>query len=563
MLRHPSLRNHVGGYTMLGGQPILILREGTQRESGKSAQKRNIAAARAIADAVRSTLGPKGMDKMLVDTMGDVVITNDGVTILKEIDVAHPAAKMVVEVAKTQDEECGDGTTSAVIIAGQLLQEADELIDMGVHPTIITRGFRMASDQALKILRDIAIPVEIDDIQQLTNIAATTMTGKALGGARDHLADIAVTAVRKVTTKSHDRREADIDNVKIVKKHGGSIGDTRIHEGIVMDKEPVHPDMPRTIRDARIALLSSALEAKKTEVSADIRITNPAQLQMFLDEEERMMKAKVDRVLASGATAVICQKGIDDTIQYFLAKAGVLALKSVSEKDMKMIAKATGATIVSVLDELSENHLGTAGRVHTTKIGSDEMTFISECPRALAVSILIRGGTEHVVDEVERAMHDALSVVSLAIEDGFAVTGGGAPEIELALRLREYASSVGGREQLAIDGFARAMEIIPRTLAENAGLDQVDILVRMRSAHGGKNANIHTGLNAYTGSIVDMRAERVMEPLRVKVQGITSATEVATMILRIDDVIASRDAGGPSGGMGGGPGMGGMGGMDY
>ena len=543
---------------MLGGQPILILREGTERESGKSAQKRNIAAARAIADAVRSTLGPKGMDKMLVDTMGDVVITNDGVTILKEIDVAHPAAKMVVEVAKTQDEECGDGTTSAVIIAGQLLQEANELIDMGVHPTIITRGFRMASDQALKILRDIAIPVEIDDIQQLTNIAATTMTGKALGGARGHLADIAVTAVRKVTTQSHDRREADIDNVKIVKKHGGSIGDTRIHEGIVMDKEPVHPDMPRTIRDARIALISSALEAKKTEVSADIRITNPTQLQMFLDEEERMMKAKVDRVLASGATAVVCQKGIDDTIQYFLAKAGVLALKSVSEKDMKMIAKATGATIVSILAELSESDLGTAGHVFTVKFGSEDMTFISECPKALAVSILIRGGTEHVVDEVERALHDALSVVSLAIEDGFAVTGGGAPEIELALRLREYASSVGGREQLAIDGFARAVEIIPRILAENAGLDSVDILVKMRSAHGGKNANVHTGLNAYTGSIVDMRAERVMEPLRVKVQGITSATEVATMILRIDDVISSKKAGGPTGGPGGGPGMGDM-----
>ena len=548
---------------MLGGQPIFVLKEGTSRESGKNAQNRNIAAARAIADAVRSTLGPKGMDKMLVDSMGDVVITNDGVTILKEIDVEHPAAKMVVEVAKTQDEECGDGTTSAVIIAGELLKQAEMLIDQSVHPTIIANGFRMASEKALEVLQDISIEVTSKDKQILNDIAMTAMTGKSVGASKEYLADIAVQAVRAVTEEKNGVFVADIDNIKVEKKHGGSVSDTQIIEGIIIDKEPVHPSMPRSLEKAKIALVNSALEVKKTEVDAKIQITDPTMLQAFLDEEERMMKKMADRIIDSGANMVICQKGIDDYVQYYLAKAGIMAIRRAKKSDMEKLAKATGARIVTTLDELTKDDLGTAGAVEATKISDDEMTFVTGCKKAKSVSILIRGGTDHVVDEIERAVHDALSVTSIAIEDGFAVAGGGAPETELALRLKEYASTVGGREQLAIEAFATALEIIPRTLAENAGLDAIDSLVNLRSAHEGKKGNKYAGLNAFDGKVVDMRKMRVVEPLRVKTQGITSATEVATMILRIDDVIASKGGGmppmPPGGGMGGMPDMGGMG----
>ena len=549
---------------MLGGQPILVLKEGTSRESGKNAQNKNIAAARAISDAVRSTLGPKGMDKMLVDSMGDVVITNDGVTILKEIDVEHPAAKMVVEVAKTQDEECGDGTTSAVIIAGELLKQAESLIDQSVHPTIIANGYRMASEKALEILKDISIDVSPKDKKILKDIAMTAMTGKAVGGAKEYLADIAVQAVTAVSEDKGKRMVVDLDNIKVEKKHGGYVGDSQIIEGIIIDKEPVHPSMPRSLQKAKIALINSALEVKKTEVDAKIQITDPTQLQAFLDEEERMMKGMADKVLKSGATMVICQKGIDDYVQYYLAKAGIMAIRRAKKSDMEKLAKATGARIVTTLDELSKADLGNAGSVESTKISDDEMTFVTGCKKAKAVSILIRGGTDHVVDEIERAVHDALSVVGIAIEDGYAVAGGGAPETELALRLKEYASSVGGREQLAIEGFAISLEIIPRTLAENAGLDPIDSLVNLRSAHEGKKGNKFAGLNAFDGKVLDMRKQKVVEPLRVKTQGITSATEVATMILRIDDVIASKGGGMPPMPPGGGmPDMGGMGGMGY
>ena len=550
---------------MLGGQPIFVLKEGTSRESGKNAQNKNIAAARAIADAVRSTLGPKGMDKMLVDSMGDVVITNDGVTILKEIDVEHPAAKMVVEVAKTQDEECGDGTTSAVIIAGDLLKQAESLIDQGVHPTIISNGYRMASKKALEILKDISIKVTPKDKSILKDIAMTAMTGKSVGTSKEYLADIAVQAVTAVSEEKDGKLVADIDNIKVEKKHGGSVSDTTIIEGIIIDKEPVHPSMPRNLAKAKIALVNSALEVKKTEVDAKIQITDPTQLQAFLDEEERMMRGMADKIVNSGANMVISQKGIDDYVQYYLAKAGIMAIRRAKKSDMEKLAKATGARIVTTLDELSKGDLGYAGSVAATKISDDEMTFVTGCKKAKSVSILIRGGTDHVVDEIERAVHDALSVVSITIEDGFAVAGGGAPETEMALRLKEYAATVGGREQLAIEGFANSMEIIPRTLAENAGLDAIDSLVNLRSAHEGKKGNKYAGLNAFDGKVMDMLKHKVVEPLRVKTQGITSATEVATMILRIDDVIASKGGGMPpmppgGGGMGGmPPDMGGMG----
>ena len=546
---------------MLGGQPIIILREGTTRESGKNAQNRNIAAAKAIADAVRSTLGPRGIDKMLVDSMGDVVITNDGATILKEIDVEHPAAKMVVEVAKTLDEECGDGTTSAVIIAGELLKQAENLIDQSVHPTIIANGYKMASEKALEILKDISIPVTAKDKNILNDIAMTAMTGKSVGGAKEYLASIAVQAVTAISEEKNGSFIADIDNIKVEKKHGGSVSESAIIKGIIIDKEPVHPSMPRKLEKAKIALINSALEVKKTEVDAKIQITDPTQLQAFLDEEERMMKGMADKILKSGATMVICQKGIDDYVQYYLAKAGIMAIRRAKKSDMEKLVKATGARIVTTLDELTKDDLGYAGTVEATKISDDEMTFVTGCKKAKAVSILIRGGTDHVVDEIERAIHDALSVVSITIEDGYAVAGGGAPETELALRLKEYASSVGGREQLAIDAFAYSLEIIPRTLAENAGLDVIDSLVNLRSAHEGKKGNKFAGLNASDGKVLDMRNQRVVDPLRVKTQGITSATEVATMILRIDDVIASKGGGMPPMPPGGGmpPDMGGMG----
>jgi len=546
---------------MLGGQPVLVLKEGTERESGKTAQSKNIAAARAIADAVRSTLGPKGMDKMLVDSMGDVVITNDGVTILKEIDVEHPAAKMVVEVAKTQDEQCGDGTTTAVIIAGELLKQAEGLIDQNVHPTIISNGYRLASEEALKILKDIAIEITPDNSKLLKDIAMTAMTGKSIGSSKEYLADIAVQAVSSVVEKDNGRLIADIDNIKVEKKHGGSSADTEIIEGIIIDKEPVHPSMPRHVKDAKIALINSALEVKKTEVDAKINITDPTQLQAFLDEEERMMRTMADKIKDSGANVVICQKGIDDYVQYYLAKAGIMAIRRAKKSDMEKLSKATGARIVTTLDELTKDDLGYAGAAEARKVSDDEMTFVTGCKHAKAVSILIRGGTEHVVDEIDRAIHDALSVVAISIEDGYAVAGGGAPETELALRLRKFASTVGGREQLAIEAFANALEVVPRTLAENAGLDAIDVLVNLRSAHEGKTGNKFKGLDVFTGNVMDMKKNNVIEPLRVKTQGISSAAEVATMILRIDDVIASRGGGAPQRPPGGGEMGGGMGGM--
>jgi len=528
----------------MGNAPILILKEGSKREKGKDAQYNNIMAARAIADAVRSTLGPRGMDKMLVDSMGDVVITNDGVTILKEIDVEHPAAKMLVEVAKTQDEECGDGTTTAVIMTGELLKKSVDLIDANVHPTIITAGYRMAAQKALEILDGVAIKVEPKDRDTLIKIAKTAMMSKAVSGSKDLMAKIAVESVSNVAEKVNDKWVVDMDNIQVTKKHGGSMDDTQLVQGIIVDKEPVHPGMPKRIEKAKIALLDVGLEIKKTEIDAKIEITDPSQMHAFLDEEERMLRQMVDMIKKVGANVVFCQKGIDDLVQHFLAKEGIYAGRRVKKGDMEKLSKATGAIIISKINELEASDLGKADLVEVRKIQEEEMTFVTGCKNLKAMSILIRGGTDHVVAEIERSLDDAMSVVAVAIEDGRMLTGGGSTAVEVALRLREYSSSVGGREQIAIDAFASALEVVPTALAENAGLDPIDILIEMRKSHkaGKKNA----GVNVFTGQVEDMVANDVLEPFRVGKQAISSATDAAVMILRIDDVIAAKGMGGPS-----------------
>ncbi|MFA7562378.1 MAG: thermosome subunit alpha [Methanoculleus sp.] len=545
----------------LGGQPILILKEGSQRTRGRDAQSGNIAAAKAVASAVRTTLGPKGMDKMLVDTIGDVVITNDGVTILKEMDIEHPAAKMMVEIAKTQDDEVGDGTTTAVVIAGELLKRAEDLLDQDVHPTVIAHGYRMAADKAQGILDEIAVDVRPDDVAMLRKLADTAMTGKGAEAAKEKLTEL---VVRAITMVADADGTVDTEFVKVEKKVGGSIEESEIVEGMIIDKERVHPAMPRTVKNAKILLLNAAVEFKKTEVDAEISITSPDQLQMFLDEEERMIKGIVDKVVASGANVLFCQKGIDDIAQHYLAKAGIFAVRRVKKSDMEKLARATGAAIVSSIDAISPEELGKAGSVEEKKVSGEEMTFVTECENPKAVSIIIRGGTEHVVAELDRAIEDALRVVSVAVEDKKFVAGGGAPEIELSLRLREYAATVGGRAQLAIEAFANALEIIPRTLAENAGLDPIDMLVALRAAHekGGASGK-YMGLDVFNAVSGNMLEAGVVEPLRVKTQAVSSAAEAAVMILRIDDVIAASRSAGPSpeemAAMGGG--MGGMGGM--
>ncbi len=537
---------------MLGGEPIIVLKEGTERERGRGAQFNNIAAAKAVAEAVRSTLGPKGMDKMLVDSMGDVTITNDGVTILKEIDIKHPAAKMVVEIAKTQDDECGDGTTTAVVLAGELLKKAEDLVEQNVHPTTLVNGYKLAAVEAVNVLSKMGVKVAPSDRKRLVDIAATSMAGRSVGPAKDYLAGIVVDAVTQVAEKLDKKYSADVDNIKVEKKHGGSVYDTQLITGLIIDKERVHPRMPKVVKNAKIALLDVAIEIKKTEVDAKIQIRDPTQLQKFLDEEENSLRGMVDAVAKSGANVLLCQKGIDDLAQHYLAKKGILALRRIKKSDMEKLARATGGKVVSTLDDLKKSDLGSASLVEERKVGDDDMTFITGCKNPKSVSILIRGGTEHVVDEIERSMNDALKVVALVIEDGRAVPGGGAPEIEVSLRLREYATSVGGREQLAIEAFAEAMEIIPWTLGENAGLDSIDLLIKLKSKHEGKKGSKNAGLDVNTGGPGDMLRMKILEPLRVKTHAIESATEVASMILRIDDVIAAKKfdkEGAPPGGM--------------
>ncbi|MDW7725583.1 MAG: thermosome subunit beta [Candidatus Methanoperedens sp.] len=543
----------------LSGQPIFILREGSQRTKGREAQSNNIMAAKAVAGAVRTTLGPKGMDKMLVDSMGDIVITNDGATILKEMDIEHPAAKMIVEVAKTQDDEVGDGTTTAAVLAGELLKNAEDLLESGVHPTIIASGYRLASIKAKEILQTIAKSVKSDNRELLLKISATAITGKGSDSSKDVFSNLAVDAVLSVVDTDNGKNTVDVEDIKVEKKVGGSVEESVLIKGMVVDKERVHSNMPKKVTNAKILLLNEALEIKKTEVDAEISIKSPDQLQLFLDQEEQMLHDMVNKVVKCGANVVFVQKGIDDIAQHYLAKEGVYAVRRVKKSDMEKLARATGAKILTSLKEIMDSDLGTAGLVEEKKIGDESMTYVTECNNPKAVSIILRGGTEHVVDEAERAIHDALRVVGVAIEDEKLVAGGGSPEVELALRLREYSATLKGREQLAVGKFAEALEIIPRTLAENAGLDPINMLVDMRSQH--EQGNKTAGLNVFTGKVVDMWEEGVVEPLRVKIQAINSGTEVATMILRIDDVLSSRSAPPmpPGGGM---EGMGGMGGME-
>ncbi|MEM2889912.1 MAG: thermosome subunit beta [Candidatus Hadarchaeum sp.] len=522
----------------LGGTPILILPEKVHRYIGRDAQRMNILAARVIAEAIRTTLGPRGMDKMLVDNLGDVIITNDGVTILDEMDVEHPAAKMMVEIAKTQEDEVGDGTTTAVMLAGELLKKAEELLDQDIHATVIASGYRKAAEKAQEILNEMAIEISKDDDDMLKRIAITSMSSKGSEMRGEKLAEICVQAVKQIVEEEDGKIVADIDNIKVEKKSGGSSADSQLIKGIVIDKEVVHPGMPKRVEDAKIALLNCALEVKETETDAEIRITDPEQLKAFLEEEERMLREMVEQIKATGANVVFCQKGIDDVAQHYLAKAGILAARRIKESDMEKLARATGGKVVTNLKDLTANDLGYAKLVEERKVAGDEMIFVEGCRDPKAVSLLVRGGTEHVVDEVERAVHDGICVISAAIEDGKILPGGGAPEIEVARRLREYAETVGGREALAINAFADAIEIVPRTLAENAGLDPIDILVQLRAEHG-KSGNKNVGLDVISGKVTDTLKLGIVEPLRVKTQAIKSASEAAEMILRIDDVIAA------------------------
>ena len=543
----------------IGGQPVLILPEGALRTKGRSAQENNIAAAKAVADAVRTTLGPKGMDKMLVDSIGDIVITNDGVTILDEMEIEHPAAKMMVEVAKTQNEEVGDGTTTAVVIAGELLKKAGELLEPEIHSTVIIRGYNLAREKALKAMEKISKPVSLDDFDTLKKIAMTSMSGKSGYGYSEKMAELVVKAVQQVAEKKDNKIIVDKENIQREKKHGGSSEDTELIEGIVIDKEVVHPGMPKTVKNARIALLDAALEVKETETDAQIHITDPTKLQEFIEQEEKMLKGMVEKVALSTANVVLCQKGIDDVAQHYLAKKGILGARRVKKSDMEKLAKATGARIVTNIDDLKKTDLGYAGLVEEERVADEQMIFIRNCKNPKAVSILVRGGTEHVVDEVDRAIEDAIGAVSSSIELGKIVAGGGAPEAEAARELRKYAEGFSGREQLAINAFADALEVIPRSLAESGGLDPIDTLVNLRAEHDkGKST---TGVNVLDGGITDMIGKGVIEPLKVKIQAINSATDASQMILRIDDVISASklEKGGmppmpPGGGMPGGEG---------
>jgi thermosome len=535
----------------LGGQPILILPEGTLRSVGKDAQRNNIAAAKAVGDTVKTTLGPKGMDKMLVDSIGDIVITNDGVTILEEMEIEHPVAKMMVEIAKTQNEEVGDGTTTAVILAGELLKKAEELLEQEIHPTVITRGYKIAKDEALKILEEIARPIDISDKETLQKIALTSMSGKSVERASPFLADIVVQAVSEVAQKENGKIVIDSDDIKREKKHGGSAEETELIKGIVIDKEVVHPGMPKKIENAKIALLDVALEVKETETDAEIRITSPEQMQAFLETEQKMLKTMVEKIVASGATAVLCQKGIDDVAQHYLSKKGIIAARRVKKSDMEKLAKATGGRIVSNLEDLSVEDLGYSKIVEEEKIAGEAMIFVRECKNPKAVTILVRGSTQHVVDEIDRSIEDAVGAVASALEVGKVVAGAGSPEAEVAKRLRKIAEKYSGREQLAIVAFAEAMEVIPRSLAENGGLDPIDILVELRAAHD--QGKVMYGINLNNGSVADAWQMGVIEPLKVKTQAVKSSSEAAEMILRIDDVIsASKLSHGPAGP---GPGM--------
>jgi len=529
--------------------PVLVLKESALQEKGRDAQKNNIMAAKMVCDIVKSSLGPRGLDKMLVDSLGDVTITNDGATILKEIDAQHPAAKMMIEISKTIDNEVGDGTTSSVIFAGTLLAKAEELLKKDVHSSVIIEGFQAASEKALEILSEISKKVTPNDRETLLKISSTSMESKLISEDSEPLSKIVVDAIMNITETTNDKPSVDLDNLKVEKKAGGSIQDTTLIKGIVLDKEVVHSGMPTKIQQAKIALLNTAMEIEKTEMSAEIRINDPTQMQMFLEEENRMIKTMVDKIHSIGANVVICQKGIDDMAQHFLSKHGILAVRRVKESDMTKLAKATGARITSNIEDISEKDLGAANLVQQKKVESDKWVFIEGCKNPQSVTLLIRGGSQRVVDEVDRSIHDALMVVKDVIEKPEIVAGGGAPEAVLASFLKDWSERFEGRQQLAINKFAEALEVIPLTIAENAGMDPIDTMVKLRAKQSeGKK---WTGINAREGKVADMLSLNIVEPVVVKEQIIKSATEAASMILRIDDVIAI------SGGSGGGmpPGM--------
>jgi thermosome len=540
-----------------GGVPVLILKEGATQTKGRDAQKNNITAAKLIAEVVASSLGPRGMDKMLVDSLGDVTITNDGATILKEIDVQHPAAKMMVEISKATDNEVGDGTTSVVVLAGALIEKAEELISKDVHPTIIVDGYRKSAIKAIEILSNLAQKIDGGDKSQLIRIARTSMQTKLVSKESNELAEIVVNAALQVSEKFDSQYKVDIEDVKVEKKAGGSLKDTKLIKGIVLDKEVVHGGMPKRVEKAKIALINSALEIEKTEFDAKINISSPDQMKMFLEEENKMLMTMVDKITKSGANVVICQKGIDDIAQHYMAKANILAVRRVKESDMTKLSRATGAHIVSNLDDLSSKELGLADLVEERKVETDKWVFVEGCRHPKSVTILIRGGSQRVVDEAERSIHDALMVSKDVLERPAIVAGGGSPESYTAGKLREWSNSLSGREQLAAEKFAESLEVIPLRLAENAGMDPIDTLTELRSKQ--LKGSKWSGIDVRNGKVTDMSKLDIVEPLSVKEQIIKSATEVASMILRIDDVIASSKSGGPPGG--GGMPPGGMGDM--
>jgi thermosome len=533
----------------MGGQPVVILKEDTQRTRGGTAQRNNILAATVVAEAVKSTLGPRGMDKMLVDQFGDVTITNDGATILSEIDVQHPAAKIMVQVAKTQDDEAGDGTTTSVMLSGALLGYAGKLLDKGIHASVIIKGYALAEKEAQKALQELGQPLDITDKATLLKIAKTTMGSKAIAGSKESFAEIIVKAIQQILTEENGKRVADIDLVKIVKKEGKGLDETEFISGVVIDKEVAHPGMPKIVKGAKIALIDSPLEIEKTEFDAKISITSPDQVSAFLAQEETMYKKMVDKIAEAGANVVFTQKGIDDTVQYFLAEAGIMAVRRNKKSDMEKLAKATGARIVTNLEGISSTELGSAGLVEEGKVGDESMVYVRECKDPKSVTIILRGGTEHIVNESERAVHDALCVIRNAVEDGRFVPGGGAIEMELAQRLKKYADTLKGREQIAVRDYARALEVVPTALAVNAGHDPIDTLSALRAKHE-TDGNLWFGVDIFSGKPVDVRKAGVFETERVKIQILKSATEAANMILRIDDIIAAKKGAGPPPGAG-------------
>ena len=532
------------------GQPVLILKEGSTRSRGRDARRSNMLAAQIIAEVLKTTLGPRGMDKMLIDSLGDITITNDGATVLDEIDVQHPAAKMMIEVAKTQDDEVGDGTTTAVIFAGELLKKAEDLLDQNIHPSIIIAGYQKAMEKSLEALDKLALDVDLEDKDTLLKLATTSMRSKTVAQTREHLANIVIDAVKQIVEERDGETLADVDNVQIVKKEGKSLDETELVRGIIIDKEVIHAGMPKKIEGAKIALIDAPLEVEKTEFDAEIRIRSPDAIKAFLDQEAVMLKKMVNRVVDSGATVLFAQKGIDDVAQHFLAKAGVMAARRVKKSDMEKLAKATGAKVVSNLSDLKAEDLGTCGAVEEKKVGDDKMIFVEDCKDPKAVAIFVRAGLERMIDEAERSLNDALYVISDVIELSKMVPGGGAIETEISRVVREYARQVGGREQLAIEAFSDAMEVVPRTLADNAGLDVLDTMVAIKASHEKKGGSA-MGVNVFEEGVVDMLEQGVVEPLLVKQQAIKSAVEVSSMIMRIDDVVAATAPEMPAGGPGG------------